>query len=186
MHQALWLLLETLGSLLAGACLLRAYMNFCGTGTRNPVGQFVMAFTDWLVSPLRRMLGSRGRVDWSSLLAALIVSVALAFVFALLFGSSTHLPSLGAVLLIALYWLLKWALWLITILVIAQAVLSWVNPHAPMMPVVDSLTRPVLAPIRRLIPLVGGVDLSPLVLILLLQVLLSLLQTGLLPALLAA
>ena len=186
MHQALWLLIETLGSLLAGACLLRAYMNFCGVGMRNPVGQFVLAFTDWLVGPLRRMLSPRGRIDWPSLLAALIVAVLLAFVFAMIFGSAAHLPSLGAVLLIAIFWLLKWSLWLLSLLVIAQAVLSWVNPHAPVMPTVDALTRPVLTPIRRVVPLVGGVDLSPLVLLLLVQVLLTLLQTGLLPALLAA
>jgi YggT family protein len=57
------------------------------------------------------------------------------------------------------------------------AVLSWVNPHAPIAPTVDALTQPFLSPIRRVVPLIGGVDLSPLVLILLLQVLLTMLKS---------
>ena len=177
MHQALWLLLETLGSLLATACLLRAYLNRLRLGTRDQIGQFVVAITDWLVRPLRRLMPARGRVDWASVVAGWLVSIVLALLFVALFGGGRW-PSLGAVLLLSVFWLVKWSLWLLTALVLLQAVLSWVNPYAPIAPTLDHLTRPFLAPIRRIVPLVGGVDLSPLVLILIVQVILTLLQSA--------
>ncbi|MCM5570694.1 YggT family protein [Burkholderiaceae bacterium FT117] len=183
MHQALWLLLETLGSLLATACLLRAYMNRVGLGARNPVGQFVVAITDWLVRPLRRVVPSGRTTDWASIVGGFLVSLVLALVFVAIFGGG-RFPAPGAVLLLALFWLVKWSLWLLTALVLLQAVLSWVNPYAPIAPTIAALTQPFLAPIRRIVPLVGGVDLSPLVLILLVQVLLTLLQS-LLPGMMA-
>jgi YggT family protein len=173
MRQALWLLIETLGSLLATACLLRGYMNGLGVGSRNPLGQFIIAFTDWLVKPLRNLLPSRGRIDWPSFVAAWLVSALLAVVFVSFFGGG-RLPPFGAIVILSLFWLLKWFLWLLTGLVILQAILSWVNPYAPIAPMVASLTAPFLAPIRRVVPLIGGVDLSPLVLILALQMLLTL------------
>src|SRR5690606_28483352 len=151
MHQALWLLLETLGSLLATACLLRAYMNRVGLGARNPVGQFVVAVTDWLVRPLRRVLPAGGTVDWASILAGFVVSLVLAVLFVALFGGG-RFPAPGAVLMLSVFWLLKWSLWLLTALVLMQAVLSWVNPHAPIAPTIAALTRPFLAPIRRVVP----------------------------------
>ncbi|HRO61134.1 MAG TPA: YggT family protein [Burkholderiaceae bacterium] len=176
MQQALWLLLETLGSLLAIACLLRAYMNRVGIGSRNQIGQFILAVTDWLVRPLRRLIPGGRKLDWASIVAALLVSSVLAFLFVSMFGAR-QVPSFGAVLLLSLFWLVKWSLWLLTVLVIVQAVLSWVNPYAPIAPTIDALTRPFLAPIRRVVPLIGGVDLSPLVLILGIQVLLTLIQS---------
>ncbi len=180
MYQALWLLLETIGSLLATACVLRAYLAWLGLGARNPIGQFVVAVTDWIVRPLRGMLPAprkaRRSVDWPSLLAALLLALALAVFYVLVFGRG-RVPAPGAVLLLAAFWLVKWSLWLLTAMVLLLAVLSWVNPRAPIAPVVDALTQPFLAPIRRIVPLVGGVDLSPLVLILLLQFVLTLLHS---------
>ncbi len=178
MRQALWLLIETVGSLLATACLLRAYMNWLAVGARDPLGQFVIAFTDWLVRPLRGLLPATRRLDWASLVAALLVSTLLALVFVIVFGGGP-LPPFGAVVILSLFWLLKWFLWLLTALVILQAILSWVNPYAPIAPMVSALTTPFLAPIRRVIPLIGGVDLSPLVLVLVLQMLLTLAQSAL-------
>ncbi|MCD6679113.1 MAG: YggT family protein [Burkholderiaceae bacterium] len=181
MHQALWLLLETLGSLLATACVLRAYLNWLGLGVRDPLGQFVIAVTDWIVRPLRGVLPATRKnmrsVDWASLLASLLLAVVLAVLYVLLFGGG-RAPAFGAVVLLAVFWLAKWSLWLLTALVLLLAVLSWVNPHAPIAPTIDALTRPFLSPIRRFVPLIGGVDLSPLVLILLAQLALTVLQSA--------
>ena len=183
MIQALWFLLETVGSLLATACVLRAYMNRLGLGVRNPVGQFVVAVTDWIVRPLRGVLPARGRTDWASIAAAFLLALLLAVAYVLLFASPKAAMA-GFVIALALWWLVKWSLWLLMALVLVQAVLSWVNPHAPIAPTVNAFTRPFLAPIRRVVPLVGGVDLSPLVLIVLAQLLLTLLGS-LLPAMLS-
>jgi YggT family protein len=162
MENALWFLVKTIGGLLIMACVLRAYMHWLGLGARDPIGQFVIAITDWLVKPLRKILPAIRRFDWASLLAALLVSVVLAITFVLLSGIA---PNFGWVLLTALTFLIEEAVFLLIILVIAGAVLSWVNPHAPIAPTLNALTNPLLAPIRKVIPLVGGIDLSPMVLI---------------------
>ena len=183
MARTLWYLFETIGSLLASACILRAAAWHARLSARNPLVQFVIALTDWIVKPLRRMLPTARGTDWASLMAATLVAVLMAVVLALL-NSHGRVPIFGAVILRAVFWLAQWSLYLLMGLVILQAVLSWVNPAAPLAPAVDQLTRPFLAPIRRFVPLVGGVDLSPLLLILIVQVLMMLLETAL-PMLLA-
>jgi YggT family protein len=80
-------------------------------------------------------------------------------------GNGASAPGTGALLLAAIYWLFKSAVFLLFMLVIASVILSWVNPHAPIAPTVSALTNPFLAPLRKIIPLVGGIDLSPMVLL---------------------
>jgi YggT family protein len=172
MIRALWFLVETLTSLLATACLLRALAWRLQLSARNPISQFLIAVTDWMVKPLRRALPASRSTDWGSILAAVLIALILALAWTLVFAHS-RAPAFGGVVLLAAYWLVKWSLYLLMGLVILHAVLSWVNPHAPVAPVLDQLTRPFLAPLRRLIPLVGGVDLTPLILIVAAQVALT-------------
>ncbi len=171
MSRILWLLIETLGSLLAVSCVLRAYAHRVHLNPRNPISQFVHALTDWLVLPLRKLVPAGRTMDWASVIAAFVVAVIVALAFFVLFGRSS-VPDPGSVLLAAVFYLLRWSVWLIIGLVILQAILSWVNPYAPLAPAIQQLTQPLLAPIQRIVPSIGGVDLSPLVLIVLLQVLL--------------
>ncbi len=175
MMSALWLLIETVGSLLATACVLRAVAWSQNLSARNPLMQFVIAITDWIVKPLRRIVPASRRVDWASIAAALILALVLAFFYSVLLLARS--PMFGGVFFIALFWLCKWTVYLLIGLLLLQAVLSWVNPHAPIAPVIDALTRPFLAPVRRFIPLIGGVDLSPLVLIVVAQALLMVLES---------
>lgn len=177
MAQTFWFLLETVASLVAGSFLLRAAAWWTQLPARNPLVQFVIALTDWLVKPMRRVLPASRRTDWSSLAGALFVAVTLAALRALMFGSGARVPVFGAVVLLAVFWLVKWALYLLNTLVIVGALLSWVNPHAPIAPLVDRLTAPFLWPIRRVLPLVGGVDLSPVVLIIATQLLLTMVES---------
>jgi YggT family protein len=172
MSRILWLLIETVGGLLSVACLLRAWAVRQQLNPRNPLSQFVIALTDWLVVPLRRLVGGSRTADRAALLGALIVSVLLALLNPLLL--SGRFPELGETILRAAFWLLRSGLYLAMGLVVVQAILSWVNPRAPLAPAVQHLTEPMLAPLRRFIPSLGGVDLSSLVLFLVLQVLLML------------
>ena len=180
MSRALWMLIETAGSLLVTACLLRAYAQWTQVHPRNPLIQFLTAVTDWLVRPLRRVLPSRRGVDWACIAAALGLALLLALLFAFMFaGPLTALgrvPNFGSVLVLACVWVVRWSLYALLGLLILQVVLSWVNPHAPMAPAVDQLVRPFLAPVRRIVPLVGNFDLSPLVVFVLIQALLLLLD----------
>jgi YggT family protein len=180
-------LLETLFFLLIAAALLRAWMNWGRVNMSAQPGRFVMAVTDWLVKPLRRMLPkslAQSRVDWASVIAAVILALAYALLWALLFGvlggvihwSPELAPTAVLTLLsFALKMLVRVALQTLFILVLGFAILSWVQPGSPVYALLGRLTEPVLAPLRRVIPTVGGVDLSALVLIVLLQIALMIL-----------
>jgi YggT family protein len=177
-YQILSFLLEVAAGLLGGTCLLRLYMQYQRVPFGNPVGRFVFALTDWLVLPLRRVLPSIRRVDTASLVGAFLFQLLEVAILWLVIGR----PGSGATLpLLALFELLRLVISALSALVIVYALLSWVNAESPMADVIDRLAAPLLRPWRRLIPLVGGIDLSPLALLVVLQVaaiILSSLQGG--------
>ena len=174
-YQIFSFLLDVVAGLLGGACLLRLYMQHQRVPFGNPIGRFVFALTDWLVLPLRRVLPSVRRWDSASLVAAYLVELVQ---FSLLWALVGAGGGFEAVFLLALFGLLRLVLSTATALVIVYVVLSWVQNDSPLADVIDRLCAPLLRPIRRVIPLVGGIDLSPLVLLVLLQVL-SMLLAGL-------
>jgi len=176
-------LLETIFFLLIAAALLRAWMNWVRVNMSAQPGSFVMALTDWLVKPLRRALPrpvAQSRVDWASVIAAALLALAYAVLWALLFGwllGNLELAPLVLLTLLsfALKMLLRVALQTMFILVLGFAILSWVQPGSPAYVLLGRLTEPALAPLRRVIPPIGGVDISALVLIVLLQIALMIL-----------
>jgi YggT family protein len=166
-YQILSFLLDVAAGLLGGACLLRLYMQWQRVPFGNPIGRFVFALTDWLILPLRRVLPPMGRIDTASLVAAYLVEVLQYAILWAIVGRGDFVD----VLVLALFGVIRLAISAMTALVIIYAILSWVQTDSPMADVVDRLASPLLRPIRRVIPLVGGIDLSPLVLLVLLQVL---------------
>ena len=166
-YQIISFLLEIAVGLLGGACLLRLYMQRQRIPFGNPVGRFVFALTDWLVLPLRRILPSVWRWDTASLVAAFLLAVAQVALLWLLAGR----PGSAAMLpLLAVFGLLRLVISALTGLVIVYAILSWVRADSPIVDVIDRLCMPLLRPWRKLIPLVGGIDLSPLAFLVMLQV----------------
>ncbi len=161
-------LLDVLGSLLVGLLILRAWIYAIGMPGRNPVVQFVVALTNWLVRPLHRLLPSSSRVDWVSILAAFLVTLLVVVLIQQISGVDVPFDF---VLLSALRQLIVWGLNVIVWVTIIYAIVSWVNPHAPFAPALGMLLRPLLKPIQRILPPVGGFDLSPLVLLLAVYVL---------------
>jgi len=159
-------LLDVAAGLLGGACLLRAYMQHQRIPFGNPVGRFIFALTDWIVLPLRKVLPGYKRWDFSSILAAYLFEVAQFLVLALL----GRLP-FAWVPVLAAFGLVRLLISGAVGLTIVYAILSWVNADSPMTDVIDRLAAPLLRPFRRVIPLVGGFDLSPLALLVVLQVL---------------
>jgi YggT family protein len=166
-YQILSFLLDVAAGLLGGACLLRLYMQYQRVPFGNPVGRFVFALTDWLVLPLRRVLPSIKRWDTASLVAAFLVEL---LQFGLLWLLTGRGSSWGVLPLLALFGLLRLAISGLTLLVIVYAVMSWVQADSPIVDVIDRLCAPLLRPWRKLIPLVGGIDLSPLAFLVALQV----------------
>lgn len=175
-------LLETFFFLLIAAALLRAWMNWARVNMSAQPGRFVMAVTDWLVKPLRRALPkalTRSRVDWASVLAAASLALGYALLWGLLFGvvlgAASWASQLGpaaflTLLAFALKMLIRVALQTLFILVLGYAIMSWIQPGSPAYGLLARLAEPLLAPLRRVIPTVGGLDLSALVLLLVLQI----------------
>ena len=164
--QILSFLLDVVAGLLGGACLLRLYMQLQRIPFGNPVGRFIFALTDWIVLPIRKVLPGYKRWDWSSLIAAYLFELAQFGVIWLMMGRGNG----GVVPVLALFGLVRLVISGAVGLVIVYAILSWVQADSPIVDVIDRLCAPLLRPFRRVIPLVGGFDLSPLALLVVLQV----------------
>jgi YggT family protein len=166
-YQIIAFLLDVAAGLLGGACLLRLYMQYQRISFKNPVGRFVFALTDWLILPLRRVLPAMGRVDTASLVGAYLFELAQYGLLWLLAGRTAGPAMLP---LLALFGLVRLVISGLTGLVIVYAILSWVQADSPIVDVIDRLCAPLLRPWRKMIPLVGGIDLSPLAFLVALQV----------------
>ena len=158
------LIVDAAATILGGVLLLRFWMQAIRVRPPASVAQFTFTLSDWLVRPLRRIVPGVGGYDWASLIGAFLV-VLLATSVVLLTGASGE-----AMFLLALYRFLTWIIYGFIALLIIEAIFSWVNPHAPLAPFVRALNDPLLRPLRRVVPLVGGLDLSLLVALILLQI----------------
>jgi YggT family protein len=166
-HEIISFLLDVAAGLLGGACLLRLYMQHQRIPFGNPVGRFVFALSDWIVLPLRKILPAMGRLDTASLVAAYLLELAQFALLWLFFGGAGALPLLP---IAAVFGLVRLVISGLTGLVIVYAIMSWVQADSPIVDVIDRLCAPLLRPWRKLVPLVGGFDLSPLVFLVVLQV----------------
>ena len=166
-YQIFSFLLDVAAGLLGGACLLRLYMQYQRIPFGNPVGSFIFALTDWLVLPLRKVLPAIRRVDTASLVGVYLVELAQ---FALLWLVAGRSGGLELLPLLAVFGVARLVISGLTGLVIVYAILSWVQTDSPIADVIDRICAPLLRPWRKLVPLVGGIDLSPLVFLVVLQV----------------
>jgi YggT family protein len=170
-YQIVSLLLEVAIGLLAGACLLRLYMQYLqiplSVRSGNPLGGFIFALTDWIVLPLRRVVPAAGRWDLASLVATFLLELAQ---FSILWLLGAIGGSFVQILILAVFGVFRLALSAMTGLIIVYAVLSWVQTNSTFTTVIERLCAPPLKPIRKIVPPVGGIDLSPLVLLVLLQI----------------
>lgn len=167
LHSIFMLVVDTVASVLAGVLLLRFWMQAVQVRPPASVGQFVLNLSDWLVQPLRKMLPGGVGYDWASLAGAFLV-VLLSVIAISGFTSGSEL------ILLSLVRFFQWIFYGFIITLIIEAIFSWVHPHAPLAPFVRALNRPLLRPLRKVIPLIGNVDLSPLAALLLLQIALRL------------
>ena len=164
MLSIVMLIVDAIATLLGGALLLRFWMQAIRVRPPQSVAQFTFQLSDWLVRPLRRIVPGMGGYDWASLIGAfLIVLLATSVLF------FAGWPA-QAVLLAAFERFLNWILYGFMALLVVEAIFSWVNPHAPLAPFVRALNEPLLRPIRRVVPLVGNLDLSLLVALIALQI----------------
>ena len=153
--------------------LLRFHFQWLRVGFRNPFGEFILATTSWIALPARRVIPGLAGLDLATLLSAWVLQALGLWIHIALVGSE---PSVLAIAGVAFVELLRFSVYILIFAVFALVILSWVNPHAPVAPMFGALTRPFLKPLRRVIPPIGGGDLSPMVLLLILWILLFLID----------
>jgi YggT family protein len=132
----------------------------------NSLGSFTFVMTDWLVHPLRRVIPGIGGYDWASLVGALLIAI-LATLAVVVFYPIFTIQSL---LVHSLLRVIDWLIYGLIIFLILEVVFSWINPQAPMAPFVRALNAPLLRPIQRIIPPIGGIDFSCMIALVLLQI----------------
>jgi len=161
--QAGLFLVQTAFGLYAALVLLRLLFQAMDVDFRNPLSQFVYKATQPVLKPLRRVLPMRARVEPA--LVALLLLVKLLEVYALS-GLRGYLPGLIGALLMALAQSLSLLTLTLSALLIVRAIASWVVAagagYNPMLRLLEQLTEPLLAPLRRIIPPLGGMDFSVL------------------------
>jgi YggT family protein len=162
-------LIDTIVSFLVFLLLARFHFQWLRVPFRNPMGEFLLATTNWIVIPARRVIPGLAGLDLPTLLLAWVVQALGIWAQAAIAGAE---PSVLAVAAIAGVDLVRYSVYILVFAIFVQVAISWINPDAPLGPFFDMVTRPFLRPLRRFVPPVGRVDLTPLVLLIILYVLL--------------
>jgi len=176
LDQIAQFLIRNLFELFIYVVLLRFWMQALRAPFRNPIGQFVIALTDWAVAPLRRVIPAFRSYDLASFAVAWLAQILkMIALYAVASGGTLVAPGL-AMIVWSLLELLRYSLHLLIVVVIVQVLFSWFNPGSPLAYVFDGFTRPFYGFFRRFIPPIGNIDLSPLFVVLLAQLLLFVLE----------
>lgn len=170
-------LIKALFQLYMVALMLRVLLEAQGADYYNPVSQILIRITDPVIRPLRRVLPNIGRFSTAGVVLLLVLEIVLLLILGAISGYS---PGPAVLVVAAVIRLMRMLLVLYLVLIIAGAILSWFAGHLrhPIIPVIWQLSDPVLRPIRRVMPNLGGLDLSPMIAIILIYFLLILLPGG--------
>ncbi len=165
--------LDTVFGLYIGAVLLRLLLQWVRADFYNPLSQAVVKLTNPVLRPMRRYIPALGRIDTASVLLLILLQMLNLWLAVALTGGSGG--AIG-ILVMALAALLSKTIYAFTFALLIQVVASWVMPGArsPVFDLVDSLTEPLMRPLRAALPNLGALDLSPMVALMLLQLALML------------
>jgi YggT family protein len=168
MTQALYFIVSTIAQLVLLLFLLRFWMPLLRVDFHNPLAQGILRITSPVIVPVRRLLPPIGRVDTATVLVLLVLQTLTIFLLLLLSGRMYDPLAIG---IVAVIQLAVQSLQLFFFVVLISVILSWIAPQTyhPVVAMVSSLAEPVLRPFRRLVPLIGGLDISPIFAIILLQ-----------------
>ena len=177
LSSALIFLIETAGGLFTVAFLLRFFLQWARAAQRNQITDFLNALTNWLVRPARRLIPGLWGLDLATLVLVWLVQFLEIFLKLEIGGyqlGTAAGQAIAVMALLALVSVVRMILYILMGVLIVQAVISWINPYSPLAPALNTLSRPFLKPFQRLIPPVANVDLSPLFVIIVCQLLLML------------
>lgn len=180
-HDALLFLINTLFDLYLFVLILRALLAFAGVNYFDPITQLIIRLTAFIVHPLRRILPNYRRIEISTLIIILALELIKYTIISLL---NFNTVSLTGLLILSFADTLKLILQTFFYAIILQALLSWVQPHSPLNVLLYKINAPIMRPMQRVIPSVGGIDITPIPVMILLQLLMimivnPLLSTGL-------
>ena len=172
LYEIFTFIIDTIAGLFAGFLLLRFWMQ--AQRVRPPMGlaQTIFQLTDWLVRPIRRIVPGFSGYDWASMVAVFVVAL---LSVTLDYWLIARFP-VTVIAVLALFRVAQWIVYGLMFLLVLEAIFSWVNPHAPIAPLIRMLNEPVLRPFRKILPPLGGLDFSPLAALILLQILLKVLN----------
>ena len=161
-------LIDTLFSLYIGAVVLRFLFQAMDVDYHNPITQFLVKITSPILKPLRSIFPTTGNVDLASLFLALALTFAKFFLRLNLAGQTA---SIAGLLVLSVADILSVILTILFWTLLIRVILSWVNPdpHQPVIKALYQFTEPLMGPARRLIPAIGGLDLSPIAIFILIQ-----------------
>jgi YggT family protein len=174
--QTLIFLLTTLGDLFVLALLLRFFLQWLRAPARNQLSEFLAAVTDFIVRPARRVIPGWWGLDLATLILAWLVAALQLWLVLQIKGyelNSAAGVALAALAALAAIDIARLTIYMVMIAVILQAVLSWVQPYNELGPMLSSITRPFLRPFQKRVPLIANVDLSPLFVLIICQLLLA-------------
>jgi len=176
MTQALYFVVKTLAQLYLLLYLLRFWLPWVGADFRNPIAQAVLRFTSPLIVPVRRFVPSFGKLDTATVLVTFVMQYVILFVLLKILQRS---PGPAVIALMSILELCILSLNLFFFAILIRVILSWIAPHTynPIGAIAGAIAEPVLRPFRSLIPTIGGIDISPILAIVLLQAGVIYLQT---------
>ena len=161
MNEGVLFLVQTFFSLYIMALVLRIWLQWARADFFNPLSQFVARITNPVVRPVERVIPSKGRFNLAALVIGLLVSILAIYVRVVMLGATAGIVPL---LIIGVQYFASIALQLVFWILIIRAILSWFSQGGnPLEIVLHQLTEPLLQPVRRVIPAIGGLDLSVLV-----------------------
>ncbi len=155
-------LLDVIFGLFIGAVMLRLFLQWARADFYNPLSQAIVKLTNPLLRPLRRFIPAIGRVDTASVVLILALQMFAVWLKIVMVGSSA---GIGAIAVFSLAEILSKAVYIFMFAIFVQVIASWVAPgsYNPALALIDSITNPLLKPLRAVLPPLGGLDLTPMI-----------------------
>ncbi len=176
LHAGLLFLINTIFDMYLFILIIRLILVWVGANYFDPITQFVVKFTDFLVKPLRRRIPNINRFETATLIILLALEIIKFFIISMI---SIGIPSIVGLVILAFADSIKLLIQAFFYAILLQVILSWVQPQSPIAYFLNQFTSPIMRPIKRIVPPVGGFDISPIPALILLQLFSILLVTPL-------
>ena len=172
--QATIFLVELFFDIFILALFLRYLFTTVRVDSLNPLSSLIIKITNPLLKPLRRTIPGYLGIDWSSVLALFLVQAIEITLIALIVNGV--IPPLSGLIILTIGYLLRMILYIFLFVILIQVIISWINPNAysPITTIMHQISEPILKPVRQLIPPAGGLDFSPLIVLVVINLLMIL------------